>query len=69
MLGWAYSVVWTVQGESVMEAGVGVSWGSSWTGLSFGNSLEALNEAMEDICVWGRVQGGAECIASCHCWR
>jgi hypothetical protein len=38
-----------------MGAGVGVSQGGSWTGLSFGDSLEALYKAMEDIYAWGRV--------------
>jgi hypothetical protein len=51
-----------------MGAGVGASQGGTWTGLSFGDSLEALYEAMEDICAWGQVQGGVEHIVSCHCW-
>ena len=69
MSGWACNVVWTVRGESVMGAGNKASWGDSWMGLSFGDSLEALYEVMEDIWAWGRVQGGVECIASCCCWR
>ena len=69
MSGWVCSVVWMVQGESAMGAGIGASRGGSWTGLSFGDSLEALNKAMEVICTWGRVRGGAECIVSCCYWR
>jgi hypothetical protein len=49
MSGWACNVVWTVRGESVMGAGNKASWGDSWMGLLFGDSLEALYEVMEDI--------------------
>jgi hypothetical protein len=52
-LGWVWSVVWMVQGERVRGAGVGARCGGNWMGLSFGDSLEALYEAMEDIFVWG----------------
>jgi hypothetical protein len=56
-----------VQGERARGAGVGARQGDSWTGLSFGNSLEALSDATEDICAQGQVRGGAEHIASCCC--
>jgi hypothetical protein len=52
-----------------MGVSVGVSRGGSWTGLLFGDSLEVLYEATEDICARGRVRGGVEHIASCHCWQ
>jgi hypothetical protein len=69
MSGWACSVVWTVWGESVMGASVDVSRGGSGTGPSFGDSLEALYEATEDIWAQGRVRGGVERIVSCCCWQ
>ena len=54
MSGWACNVVWMVWGESAMGTGVVASRGGSWMGLLFGDLLEALYEAMEDICAWGR---------------
>jgi hypothetical protein len=53
MSGWACSVVWMVLGECVMGAGVKASHGGSWMGFLFGDLLDALYKAAEDICVWG----------------
>jgi hypothetical protein len=55
-----------VQGERAIGVSVEASWGGSWIGDLFGNSFDMLYELLEDIWAMGRVQGGAEQIASCR---
>jgi hypothetical protein len=62
-------VIWMVQGERAIGAGVAPSQGGSWMGASLGDSFEVLYEAMEDIDVCSWVRGGAERIVSCRCSR
>jgi hypothetical protein len=65
MSGCVWSVVWIVWGERV----IGLSCGRSWSGALLGDSFETLNEPFEDMGSMKRERGGAEHIASCHCWQ
>jgi hypothetical protein len=66
MSSWVWRVVSMVQGEWAIGVSVEASQGGSWIGDLFGNSFDMLYELLEDIWAMGRVQGGAEQIASCR---
>ena len=54
------------------ERGMGegeLSQGGSWMGSSRGDSTKALYDVTEDIGSMNLERGGADQMASCHCWR